>query len=111
MSDRLITRLAAFQALDAVVNTVPSKWLDDDFARLRIPGSWRPIFPVVKGASSAGLLVGLRRRGVGRLTAACLVLYFILALGAHARVKDHPVRWAPAVFMLGWSIAALGSFA
>ena len=78
--------LATVQAGDAVFNAVPSQWLTDDLDRLRIPGPMRRIFPIVKGVSAAGLLAGLRWPRLGRLTSAALVVYFTLALGAHARV-------------------------
>jgi hypothetical protein len=52
----------------------------------------------------------VRRPALGRLTSAALVVYFLLALGAHARVKDHPLRFVPAAGMLAWSIRAMQSF-
>jgi hypothetical protein len=53
-----------------------------------------------------------RRRGHHHqpLTAAALVAYFLAALGAHARVNDKPVRYAPAAGMLAWSIVALRAY-
>ncbi|HMC51628.1 MAG TPA: DoxX family protein, partial [Acidimicrobiales bacterium] len=60
-------------------------------------------FGAVKSASAAGLLVGLERPRLGRLTAKALVAYFTLAVGAHVRIKDRPLRYAPAVAMLSWS--------
>jgi hypothetical protein len=39
-----------------------------------------------------------------------LVVYFVLAIGAHARIKDRPARYVPAVAMLGWSALAARCF-
>ena len=70
----------------------------------------RVVFPVIKGASALGLLAGLRWPRLGRLTAAALVVYFVSAMGAHARVKDGLLRSTPAAAMLAWSIRALLAF-
>ena len=106
----LIKRLVAVQVGDALFNAVPSQWLKDDFDHLGIPEDMRPLFPAVKGASAVGLYLGLRRPAVGRLTAAALILYFVLALGAHARVKDPMLKALPAAGMLAFSVVAFRAF-
>jgi DoxX-like family len=106
----LVTRLAVVQLADAVFNAIPSQWLRDDLDHLGIPQDLRVVFPVVKTASAAGLLAGLRWPSLGRVTAAALVAYFILAMGFHARAKDAPLKFVPAAGMLGWSIAALRAY-
>ena len=106
----LVTRLVAVQVGDAAFNAFPTQWLKDDLDHLGIPEDMRLLFPVVKSASAMGLYLGLRRPGLGRLTAAALVVYFLLALGAHARVNDPPLKAVPAAGMLAWSILVFHAF-
>src|SRR5437764_583359 len=47
---------------------------------------------------------------LGRITAAALIVYFLAAMGLHARAEDRVLRCAPATAMLAWSIAALRAF-
>ena len=101
-----VLALASVQLGDAVFDAVATDWIRDDLERLRVPYELRRVFPIVKTASAAGLLAGLRWPRLGRLTTNLLVLYFLLALGAHARAKDKAVRYAPAAAMLGWSVRA-----
>jgi hypothetical protein len=104
---RLLIGLVAFQILDALVNAVPNRWAEAELERLRIPVRMRLLLAVVKATSAVGLLVGLKAPALGRLTARALLAYFVAALGAHARAKDRPLRYGPAVAMLGWSALAL----
>jgi hypothetical protein len=92
--------LAAFHAVDAVgcaVQAAPIKKVLDD---LDIPEGIRPVFPVVKGAAAVGLASVTRFPALARLTTAMLTLYFILAVGAHLRVRDKIVSVIPAVAFL-----------
>jgi hypothetical protein len=105
-----VVALAGVQLADAAFNAVPTQWLRDDFDHLGVPEDLRVVFPVVKSASAVGLLGGLRWPRLGRLTANALILYFVLALGFHARAKDRPARFAPAAAMLGWAIVTRHTF-
>jgi hypothetical protein len=105
--ERAVSALATVQACDAIFNVVPTRWMDADLDHLRVPRRSRYLFGTVKAASAAGLLLGLKRPGLGRLTARSLVAYFVLAIGAHLRIRDRPVRYVPAVAMLGWSALAV----
>jgi len=107
---RVVAGLIAVQLGDAVFNTIPTQWLTDDLDHLGIPQDLRVVFPIVKSASALGLLAGLKWPGLGRVTSRAMVLYFILAMGAHARVKDPAWRFVPAAAMLGWSIAAVRTY-
>ena len=107
---RIILGLAAMQAADGVFNAIPTQWLKEDLAHLGIPWRLRPIFPVIKGASTVGLLAGLRWPRLGRLTARALVAYFVCAIGFHVRANDRPLRWTPAIAMLAWSARASGAY-
>jgi hypothetical protein len=104
---RALLALVGVQVLDALVNAVPNQWVTDDLEHLKLPRWSRFMFSAIKAASAVGLLLGLKWPKLGRLTARCLVAYFLLALGAHARVKDRPLRYGPAVAMLGWSALAI----
>lgn len=108
---RVVVGLIGVQLFDALFNLVPSRWMDADLDHLRVPHGLKYVFGSVKAASAAGLLIGLRRPAFGRLTARALVTYFVLAVGAHVRIKDRPARYAPALGMLTWSAAANRYFA
>lgn len=57
--------------------------------RLRVPRSWMLPLGTLLAAGALGLLAGLAVPVLGTLAAAGLVLYFVCALGAHLRVRDH----------------------
>jgi hypothetical protein len=84
----VLALLAAFQAVDAVICVQPipyvAKCLDD----VHYPQKNRWIFPLVKAASAAGLLGGIRFPGLAKLTLVMLTIYFTLAVGAHLRARD-----------------------
>jgi hypothetical protein len=102
--------LVVIQAADAAFNAIPTQWLRDDLDHLGVPEDLRFVFPVIKSASALGLLGGLRWPRVGRVTAAALIVYFLAAMGFHARARDGLARYSPAMAMLAWSIAALRAF-
>lgn len=91
----------------ALVDGVPNDWAEAEFSHLRLPISFRVVLPAIKSASAAGLLLGLKWPALGHLTARALVAFFVGALGAHARVRDRPIRYAPALVALGWSALAV----
>src|SRR5277367_8765 len=99
-SPKTYAGLAAFHAIDAVgcaVQLAPIKKILDD---LGIPEDIRPVFPVVKAAAAVGLASVTRFPALARLTTAMLTLYFILAVGAHVRVRDKIVNMIPAATFL-----------
>ena len=95
-----VLALVAVQTGDAVFNTFPTQWLQDDLDRLRLSPPVRTAIPIIKASSAVGLLAGLRWPRLGRLTAGAIVAYFLCALGAHARVRDPAWRYAAAAGML-----------
>jgi hypothetical protein len=105
-SNRLVVGLAGSLVLSALYDSVPNRWFEAEFERLRLPRWIRPILVLAKTSAATGLLVGLRSSRLGRLAAHALVAYFVLAIGAHVRVKDEPVRFVPALAMLVWSVLA-----
>lgn len=122
-SQRLVVWLIGAQAANTVFDAIAlypigqstrwgdraQQWAKDDLDRLGFPERFRFVFPIVKASSVAGLLLGLRWRALGRLTAAAVVTYFLVALGFHVRAKDPIIKYVPAVGMLGWSSLALRS--
>ena len=99
---REVQSLAAVLVGDAVFDAVAKQWVHDDLERLHVPQRAVTVIVAAKTAAATGLVLGLRRRPLGVVTSACLVLYFVLAVGAHARVHDEWWRWVLAVLMLGW---------
>lgn len=98
-----VDALAAVLALDAVYNVVPNRWMDEDLERLRLPSRLRFVLASAKGAGAVGLMLRRRRPRLARLASACLSLYFLLAVGAHVRVRDEAWRYGSAAALLGWS--------
>ena len=99
-SPKTYAALVAFQAVDAVacgVQVAPIKKVLDD---LGVPDNIRPVLPVVKTAAAVGLLSVTRFPALARLTTAMLTLYFVLAVGAHIRVRDKLVNTLPAASFL-----------
>src|SRR4051794_15779633 len=94
-SPKTYAALAAIQAGDAVACAIPlpaiTKALDD----LGVPEAVRPALPVIKVASAIGLLSVTRFPRLARLTTAMLTMYFMLAVGAHIRVRDKVVNGVP----------------
>lgn len=90
-SPRTYALLAAIQAGDAVACAVPlaaiTKALDDVGLDPRL----RPLLPVVKAASTVGLLSVYRFPRLARLTTFMLTVYFVLAVSSHVRARD----WSP----------------
>ena len=103
---RVVLGLAGLLVLSALYDAVPNRWFQEEFEHLRLPRWFRPIMVLSKCAAIAGLLRGFTSTKLGRLTARALVVYFVLAVGAHVRVKDKPVQFVPALAMLAWSVMA-----
>lgn len=92
--------LAVFQAGDAVACAIPLSAITKSFDDLGVPPRIRWIFPVVKTFSAVGLLSAGRYPALARLTTLMLTVYFVLAVGAHIRVKDKPANAIPAIGFL-----------
>jgi hypothetical protein len=99
-SPKTYAALAAFQAGDAVACAIPIPYIAKALDSLGVPPSIRWILPVVKAASVVGLLSVTWLPGLARLTTAMLTLYFVLAVGAHLRVRDRVVNAIPAASLL-----------
>jgi hypothetical protein len=99
-SPKTYAALAAFHAVDAVACGVQVAPIKKTLDNLGVPGSIRPVLPVVKAAAAVGLLSVTRFPGLARLTTAMLTLYFVLAVGAHIRAHDKVVNAVPAASFL-----------
>lgn len=99
-SPKTYAALGAFHAVDAVlcgVQVAPIKKVLDDVG---LPENVRPVLPVVKAAAAVGLLSVTRFPVLARVTTAMLTLYFVVAVGAHVRVRDKVVNGLPAALFL-----------
>jgi len=92
--------LAAVQAIDAVACAIPIAPITKSLDTLGVPQNIRWVLPVAKAASAVGLLSAGRFPALARLTTAMLTLYFVLAVGAHLRVRDRVVNVIPAASFL-----------
>jgi DoxX-like family len=99
-SPKTYAALAAFQAGDAVACAIPLPQISKALDQYGVPQSIRWILPVAKAASVIGLLSASRMPALARLTTAMLTLYFVLAVGAHIRVRDRIVNTLPAASFL-----------
>jgi len=99
-SPKTYAALAAFQAVDAVACAIPVAPVAKTLDTLRIPQDVRWLLPASKAASVIGLLSAGRVPALARLTTAMLTLYFVLAVGAHIRVRDRIVNALPAASFL-----------
>jgi DoxX-like family len=99
-SPKTYAALAAFQAGDAVACGIPIPPITKALDKYGVPQNLRWILPVVKAASAIGLLSASRIPALARLTTAMLTLYFVLAVGAHIRVRDRIVNTIPAASFL-----------
>lgn len=99
-SPKAYVGLAAFQAVDAVACAAQVAPIKKSLDSVGCPDSVRPLLPVVKAASALGLLSVKWFPGLARLTTAMLTLYFLLAVGAHVRVRDKAVNALPAAAFL-----------
>lgn len=99
-SPKTYAALAAFQAADAVACGIPIPPIAKILDNLGIPQDIRWILPASKAASAIGLLSASRIPALARLTTAMLTVYFVLAVGAHIRVRDRVVNAIPAASFL-----------
>lgn len=99
-SPKTYVTLAAFQAGDAVACAIPVPYIAKALDELDVPATVRPVLPVAKAAAAVGLLSVFRIPALARLTTAMLTLYFVLAVGAHIRVRDRVVNVIPAASFL-----------
>jgi hypothetical protein len=96
ISAKTYAALAIFQAADALACAIPLPLIAKALDQLEVPQNIRWILPISKVASAIGLLSASRVPTLARLTTAMLTVYFVLAVGAHIRVRDRVVNAIPA---------------
>jgi hypothetical protein len=99
-SPKTYAGLAAFQAADAVACAIPLPAITKALDQYGVPSNIRWILPAAKAASVIGLLSASRIPVLARVTTAMLTVYFVLAVGAHVRVRDRIVNTIPAASFL-----------
>lgn len=97
---RAYVALAAFQAGDAVACGIPLPPIAKALDSYGVPDRIRWVLPTAKAASVVGLLSAPRYPWLARLTSAMLTVYFVLAVGAHLRIRDKAVNTLPAAAFL-----------
>jgi len=100
-SPKVYTALAGLQAFDAVICAAQIPPIKQAFDDVQLKAELRPLIPVVKAASAIGLLSVHRFPALARLTTFMLTIYFVLAVGAHLRVRDISPGLAAASSFLG----------
>ena len=94
---RFALRLAVMQVADlAVTQAFPDRFGDAHYDHLGVPPSLRPMLPVIKGAATVALLVGVRRPRLRSATGAGMVAYYAAAVTFHVRSNDPLTQTAPA---------------
>ncbi|MGI8456776.1 MAG: DoxX family protein [Propionibacteriaceae bacterium] len=80
--------LAFIQLVDGLFCLGPVAPIAACFEAVRFPRRLWWVFPVIKFAAAAGLVGGVWVPWLGLVTSLALVLYFLLAVAAHLRVRD-----------------------
>jgi hypothetical protein len=110
-SPKTLATLAAVQAAQAAADAVPLAAVTHALDGVGFPTRYRWIFPVVKGASAAGLAAGIKFPRIARLTLVMLTGYFVCAVGAHLRARQPLSMALPAFgFLGGYAALAARSF-
>ena len=92
--------LAAIQLADAVLCIKPAAFIQACLESVRFPQRFAWVFPPIKFAAAAGLVAGVWFPPLAVLTAGALTVYFVLAAGAHIRVRDFGRNFASSLGML-----------
>lgn len=80
--------LAVISLADGVLCLRPVSFIAECFEDVGFPRRYWWLASPIKFAAAAGLVAGIWVPGLGALTAACLVLYFVLAIAMHVRARD-----------------------
>ena len=80
--------LAVIQLGDGLMCIKPMPFIAECFEDVGLPRRWWGITPLIKFAAAAGLVAGIWIPALGVITCASLILYFVLAIGAHIRARD-----------------------
>lgn len=76
--------------------------------RVRVSRAWMVPFGVLLASGALGLLLGFAVPVLGTVAAIGLVLYFVCAVRAHLRVRDHQIGGAVSFLVLAVAALAAG---
>lgn len=85
---RVYDGLAAYMAVAAVGDAIPVPMVTQVLDAIAFPPRYRWIFAPIKAAAAVGLASARWSPALTRLTTAMLTLYFVLAVGFHAKARD-----------------------
>jgi hypothetical protein len=88
VSPRTYDVMGAAMVASAVVDAIPAPFVTRVLDTIEFPQRYRWIFAPIKAAAAIGLLSVRWFPRLARLTTAMLTLYFVLAVGFHARARD-----------------------
>lgn len=80
--------LAAISAVDGALCLGPVAFIAECFSDVGFPRRYWPLMPIIKFAAAGGLVAGVWIPVLGSLTTASLVLYFLVAIAMHVRMRD-----------------------
>lgn len=83
-----LATLAFVQLGDAVMCIKPVPFIRECLIDVRFPERYWWVLAPLKFAAAAGLVIGIWVRPLAILTAASLVLYFVVAMASHVRARD-----------------------
>jgi hypothetical protein len=83
-----VIALAFIQLIDGILCIKPVSFVAKCFEDVGWPRSLWWLMPTIKFAAAAGLIAGIWIPVLGAVTTAALVLYFLVAVGVHVRVRD-----------------------
>jgi hypothetical protein len=100
--------LAATLACSAILKLTSRPAVVESYARVGVPARTLPLLAAVLLLGAAGLLAGWQWTPIGLAAAAALVVYFALALTAHATHRDLAHAATPlAILVLAVTATAL----
>jgi hypothetical protein len=102
--------LAATLAYSAILKLSSRPAVIESYARVGVPAQRLPLLAVVLLVGAAGLLAGWLWTPIGLTAAAALVVYFALALTAHATHRDLAHATPPLVILV-LAVTATGLYA
>lgn len=92
--------LIALLAFSAVMKLSGKPAVIESYAKVGVERKWLPLLAFILFVGAGGLLAGLWWTPIGVAAAAALVMYFSLALVAHAHHGDMAHAATPAVLLL-----------
>ncbi|MEU6266045.1 DoxX family protein [Saccharopolyspora shandongensis] len=98
--------LAAALVFSAALDFVRYEKVLRNMASTGVPESWLTMLGVIKVVGAVGLLVGIDVPPIGIAAAVGVLLFFVCAVIAHLRVRDHAIGLASGFGLL--AVAALG---